>query len=118
MGWQNFLLYEVHARRFTNLNPGALTPLELLADELSTASRLALQLHLCFEICTLEMGPTSLGLVSAPPQRPGDDASGLDAAVGELDGDAADFLDRPADQAGRFCGSGGSVFLSGTALAW
>jgi hypothetical protein len=66
----------------------------------------------------LEMGPTSLGLVGAAPQRPGDDVSGLDAAVGELDGDTADFLDRPADQAGRFCGSGGGVFLRGTAWAW
>jgi hypothetical protein len=39
------------------------------------------------------MGATSLGLVGAPPQRPGDDVSGLDTPVGELDGDAADFLD-------------------------
>ncbi|MBV8358398.1 MAG: hypothetical protein JO189_10740 [Deltaproteobacteria bacterium] len=40
MGWQNFLLYEVHARRFTNLNPGTLTSLDLLVDELSATSRL------------------------------------------------------------------------------
>ena len=26
MGWQNFLIYEVHVRRFTNLDPGTLTP--------------------------------------------------------------------------------------------
>jgi pullulanase/glycogen debranching enzyme len=25
MGWQNFLIYEIHARRFTNLQPGTLT---------------------------------------------------------------------------------------------
>jgi hypothetical protein len=64
------------------------------------------------------MGTTSFGLVGAPPQRPCDDVSGLDAPVGELDGNAADFLDRPADQTRRFCERGGSVFLSGTALAW
>ena len=40
MGWQNFLIYELHARRFTNLNAGPLTPFGLLADELSSASRL------------------------------------------------------------------------------
>jgi len=31
MGWQNFLIYEIHARRFTNLAQGALTPFDLLA---------------------------------------------------------------------------------------
>jgi hypothetical protein len=65
-----------------------------------------------------EMGTTSLGLVGAPPQRPCDDVSGSDAPVGELDGDATDFLDRPVDQARGFGGRGGSVFLGGTALAW
>ena len=40
MGWQNFLIYEIHARRFTNLQPGALTPFDLLADELNATSRL------------------------------------------------------------------------------
>jgi 1,4-alpha-glucan branching enzyme len=40
MGWQEFLIYEVHAQRFTNLQPGALTPLDLLADELNPVSRL------------------------------------------------------------------------------
>jgi len=64
------------------------------------------------------MGPTSLGLMGAPPHRPGNNVSGLDATVGELDGDAADFLARPADQAWRFGGSGGGVFLGGAALAW
>ena len=80
--------------------------------------RLALQLHFHFEVCTPEMGTTSLGLVGASPQRPGDDVSGLEAPVGELDGDAADFMDRPTDQLRRFCRRGGSVFLGGTALAW
>jgi 1,4-alpha-glucan branching enzyme len=40
MGWQNFLIYEIHAERFTNLQPGALKPLNLLANELQPASRL------------------------------------------------------------------------------
>ena len=40
MGWQNFLIYEIHARRFTNLQPGKLISLDLLADELNATSRL------------------------------------------------------------------------------
>jgi 1,4-alpha-glucan branching enzyme len=40
MGWQDFLVYEIHARRFTNLQSGALTPFDLLTDELNTTSRL------------------------------------------------------------------------------
>ena len=40
MDWQNFLIYEIHARRFTNLQAGALTPFDLLADELNSTSRL------------------------------------------------------------------------------
>jgi hypothetical protein len=64
------------------------------------------------------MGTTSLGLVGAPPQRPGDELSGLDTPVGELDGAATDFLNRPADQARRCCGNGGGVFWGGAALAW
>ncbi|HXM23929.1 MAG TPA: alpha-amylase family glycosyl hydrolase [Terriglobales bacterium] len=40
MGWQNFLIYEIHARRFTNLQAGALTSFDLLADELNAISRL------------------------------------------------------------------------------
>jgi 1,4-alpha-glucan branching enzyme len=40
MGWQNFLIYEIHARRFTNLQAGGLTPFDLLADELNGTSRL------------------------------------------------------------------------------
>jgi 1,4-alpha-glucan branching enzyme len=40
MGWQNFLIYEIHARRFTNLQPGTLTSFDLLADELNATSRL------------------------------------------------------------------------------
>src|SRR5260370_39035437 len=40
MGWQNFLIYEIHARRFTNLQPAALTSFDLLADEFNATSRL------------------------------------------------------------------------------
>ena len=54
---------------------------------------LALQLRFSFEVCA-----TRFGLVGATPERPCDDMSGLDAPLGELGGDAADFLDRPADQ--------------------
>ena len=42
MGWDNFLIYEMHVRRFTNIQVGAPipTPFYLLVDELSTMSRL------------------------------------------------------------------------------
>jgi 1,4-alpha-glucan branching enzyme len=40
MGWEALLLYEVHPKRFTNLSPGPLAPLDLLADELKAANRL------------------------------------------------------------------------------
>jgi 1,4-alpha-glucan branching enzyme len=39
MGWERLLIYEIHANRFTNINPGGLMPLDLLADELSANSR-------------------------------------------------------------------------------
>jgi 1,4-alpha-glucan branching enzyme len=39
MGWEKLLIYEIHANRFTNLNPGGLMPLDLLADELSANCR-------------------------------------------------------------------------------
>ena len=38
MGWQNFLIYEIHARRFTDQNPGSLASFDLLADELNVTS--------------------------------------------------------------------------------
>jgi len=40
MGWENLMIYEMHAERFTNLAPGALAPLDLLVDELKPVSRL------------------------------------------------------------------------------
>src|SRR5208337_2106146 len=39
MGWEELLIYEIHANRFTNLVPGKLMPLDLLADELNAACR-------------------------------------------------------------------------------
>src|SRR3954469_17654933 len=41
------------------------------------------------------------GLGGAPPERPGDDVGGSDASLCEADGDAAELLDRPADEVGR-----------------
>ena len=39
-GWESLLIYELHARRFTQLSPGGRLPLELLVDELQPVSRL------------------------------------------------------------------------------
>jgi len=36
--------------------------------------------------------------MSAPPERPGDDVGWLDLLLSQTRGDAADFLNRPADQ--------------------
>src|ERR1700733_8097237 len=73
---------------------------------------LALQFHFSLEVRSL-----CFGLVSASPERPCDDASGLDAAVRELEGDTTDFLDRPADQERRLIDRRGNVFLGPTAAA-
>lgn len=54
---------------------------------------LALQLQFLFE-----MGAARFGLMGAPPKRPRNDVSGLNAPLCELYGDAADFLNRPVDQ--------------------
>ena len=40
LGWEKFLIYEIHARRFTNLAERTLTPFDLLTDELQPGSRL------------------------------------------------------------------------------
>jgi len=69
---------------------------------------LALQLHFLFEVRA-----SCFGLVGAPPERPCDDKSGLDAPLRELYGDAADFLNRPADQE-CLVRRRGSVFLGAT----
>jgi len=39
MGWQNLLIYEIHAFRFTDVNPAGLEPLDLLADELQEETK-------------------------------------------------------------------------------
>lgn len=78
---------------------------------------LALQLRFLFELCALDVGEASFGLMGSAPEGPGDDPSGLDASLGELYGDAAEFLDRPADEDGLAIRRRGSVFLRGTALA-
>src|SRR5947208_1737470 len=52
-------------------------------------------LQLCF---SLQVRAPCGGLVRASPERPGDDVGGPDAPLGEPDGDAADLLDRPADE--------------------
>lgn len=39
MGWEALLVYEIHPRRFTDKDPGALSSLELLADELKDTCR-------------------------------------------------------------------------------
>jgi 1,4-alpha-glucan branching enzyme len=40
MGWQNFLIYEMHARRFTNLQPVSMAPFDMVADELQPTTTL------------------------------------------------------------------------------
>jgi 1,4-alpha-glucan branching enzyme len=40
MGWQNLVIYETHAERFTDLSRAGLAPLDLLADEMQPVSRL------------------------------------------------------------------------------
>ncbi len=78
---------------------------------------LALQLRFLFELCTLDVGEARFGLMGSAPERPGDNAGGLNATLCEFYRDAADFLDRPADEDGLVVRRRGSVFLSGTALA-
>ncbi|MBF0436945.1 MAG: hypothetical protein HQL77_16450 [Magnetococcales bacterium] len=39
-GWESLLIYELHARRFTQLKAGSKFPLELLTDELQDISRM------------------------------------------------------------------------------
>ena len=73
---------------------------------------LTLQLHFVLEVRSL-----CFGLMSASPERPCDDASGLDAPLRELEGDATDFLDRPADQERRLIDRRCNVFLGHTTAA-
>ena len=74
---------------------------------------LALQLHFSFEVSA-----ACVGLVSSPPDRPCENAVDRDAPLSELDSDATDFLDRPADQERCLVRRRGGVFLgAGSALA-
>jgi len=74
---------------------------------------LALQLHFSFEVSA-----ACVGLVSSPPERPCENTVDRDAPLSELDSDATDFLDRPANQERCLVGRRGGVFLSaGSALA-
>src|SRR5450830_200420 len=72
---------------------------------------LALQLHSPFE-----MGAARFGLMGSSPERPCDDVRGLDAPLCKLDDDAADFLDRPADQERRFVRRRSIIFLGGDVI--
>src|SRR6185437_5436876 len=76
------------------------------------AEALTLQLHFPFEVSA-----ACVGLVSSPPERPCENTVDRDAPLSELDSDATDFLDRPADQE-RCLVRRRRVFLSaGSALA-
>jgi hypothetical protein len=72
---------------------------------------IALQLRFLFEMCA-----TRFSLMSASPEGPRDDVSGLDTLLCKLDGDTSDFLDRPADQEGGVIRRR-MVFLGNGALA-
>src|SRR3954453_357754 len=56
--------------------------------------------------------------MGAPPERPGDDVGGVDASLREADGDAADFLDRPADEVWCLRASRSGIFGGVGALGW
>jgi hypothetical protein len=50
------------------------------------------------------------GLMGAAPKRPRDDVGGIDAPLRQTLGYAPDFLERPADEIGRFLSAPRSVF--------
>ena len=68
---------------------------------------LALQLHFLSAVSA-----SGVGLVSSPPERPCENTVDRDAPLSELDSDATDFLDRPADQERRFERGRDDVFLT------
>ena len=60
MGWEALLLYELHPKRFTDLSPGTLTPLDLLADELQATNRLGKPGYLrSLPVTALQLMPVS-----------------------------------------------------------
>src|SRR4051794_6627283 len=74
----------------------AFAPRTQKGEPLSSGSplvKLALRLH-----SALQVRVPCGGLVRPSPERPGDDVGGPDASLREADGDAAEFLDRPADE--------------------
>ncbi|MGC1582802.1 MAG: hypothetical protein WA766_15040, partial [Candidatus Acidiferrales bacterium] len=105
MSWRNPALRERLERAVRN----AKAPIFLAQAENDYS--LALQLRFPFEVCVARFG-----LVGATPERPCDDMGGLDAPLSKLDGDAADFLDRPADQE-CLVRRRRSVFLGATTFA-
>ena len=66
--------------------------MKVVAGVLGLFAPLALKLHFYLEVSAL-----GCCLMRSSPERPGDDVGGLDASLGQFCGDAADFLDRPAD---------------------
>ena len=58
------------------------------------------------------MSLARIGLMGPAPRRPCEDMGVRDAPIGKFDGDAADFLDRPADQERWLGRDRGLVFLS------
>src|SRR6516225_6855992 len=88
------------------------TARRLIRDAFAVRERLALQLH-----CSSEVSAASVGLVSSPPERPCENVVDRDAPLSELDSDAADFLDRPADQERCLVRRRGVFLSAGSALA-
>jgi hypothetical protein len=58
------------------------------------------------------------GLVSAPPERPGDDVCRLNASLRQPRGNTADLLDRPVDKVWGILADGSVVFLGARIFAW
>jgi len=75
--------------------------------------RLALQLHSSFQ-----MRASRGSLMRPVPERPGDDACRLDAPLCQAGGNAADFLERLADEAWRACVGRRVVFEEAGRFAW
>lgn len=60
MGWENLLIYELHARRFTDAHPDSLMPLDMVADELNPTNRMGRPGYLRkLPVTALELMPVS-----------------------------------------------------------
>jgi hypothetical protein len=64
-----------------------------------------------------EMGAARFGLMGSSPERPCDDVRGLDAPLCKLNDDAADFLDRQADQECCFVRRRSIIVLGGDVIS-